>query len=117
MNQSQPPKVVSLMPTPIMEAHIMPRYDEGYDPLQEWFTSVLADFGEVSGTAIIKSFIAHLGGCRISIPDFDDLSRQERDRKIRAAFNGVNYNELAERFGISARWVRRIIDGEKSLKR
>lgn len=95
----------------------MPRYDEEYYPLQEWFTSVLADFGEVSGTAIIHSFIAHLGGCRISIPDLGYLFRQERDRKIRAGFNGTNYTELAERWGLSPRQIRRIIDGEKSLKR
>ena len=90
----------------------MPKYDT-HDPLHDWFHSLLTDFGEASGTAIIRSFIAHCGGCRISVPDFDDLYRQERDRKIRTAFTGSNYNELAERWGISVRQVRYIIDGER----
>jgi Mor family transcriptional regulator len=95
---------------------MMPKND-ACDPLQEWFRCLLADFGEASGRAIIRSFVAHCGGCRISVPDFEDLSRQERDRRIRAAFTGTNYGELSERFGISRRQIRYIIDGERSHKR
>lgn len=91
---------------------------ETREALQEWFRSLITDFGEASGHAIIKSFISFCGGLRISVPDFEDLWREERDRRIRAAFNGVNYTELAERFTnfkgecLSVRQIRYIIDGE-----
>lgn len=88
--------------------------NDNREALQEWFRALLANFGEASGAAIIKSFVSHCGGLRISVPDFEDLYREERDRRIRAAFNGKNYGELSERFGISARQVRYIIDGERT---
>lgn len=37
-----------------------------------------------------------------------------RDEKIRAEFNGRNYHVLARRYGLSARHIRRIVDGQRS---
>ena len=36
-------------------------------------------------------------------------ARVLRDRRIRDAFDGSNHHELAERFGLDARQVRRIV--------
>ena len=91
--------------------------------LDEWFSALLTDFGSKSGEAIIKSFIAHCGGLRITVPSREDLTREERDRRIRALFNGRNYSELAERFtnskgdALSVRQIRYIIDGDRASHR
>ena len=119
------PQPVGYMPTPnqtqTMEVMTMPKSDNR-EALQDWFRSLFATFGEAPGTIIINSFVSYCGGLRISIPDFEDLYREERDRRIRAAFNGSNYSELAERFTnfkgerLSVRQIRYIIDGERRAR-
>ena len=88
-----------------------PRSDNR-EALDQLFHRLRADFGHASGQAIIKTIIEELGGLRVSIPDLDDLYREERDNQIRAAFNGHNYEEISLRWNLSIRQVRYIIDGE-----
>lgn len=68
-------------------------------------------FGEASGKAIMQKFVMELKGLRISIPDHDDIFREERNRRIRAKYNGSNHAELAINWGISIVHVRNIIRG------
>jgi len=93
-----------------------PRSDNR-EALDRLFHRLRTDFGSSSGQAIIKTIIEELGGLRISVPDLDDLYREERDRQIRAEFNGHNYEELALRRGLSIRHVRHIINGSPSKPR
>lgn len=69
-------------------------------------------FGDASGAVIMRKFLVELGGIRISFPDMEDLWREERNRKIRAAYNGSNHAELAIKWGMSVVHVRNIIRGE-----
>lgn len=68
-------------------------------------------FGDASGTVIMRKLLLDLGGLRISFPDMEDLWRSERNRKIRAKYNGSNHAELAINWGISIVHVRNIIRG------
>ena len=50
----------------------------------------------------------------VSVPSVPQLraflERDDRDAAIRAGFDGRNYDELARRFRLSSRQVRRIVD-------
>ena len=85
--------------------------NDNREALDHLFHRLRTDFGHASGQAIIRAIIEELGGLRVTVPDFKDLYREERNRRIIARFNGANYNELAECFGLHVRTVRKIIDG------
>lgn len=78
--------------------------------VDELFRRIIAEYGEVSGWAIIKTIVSESGGQRLYIPDQDELYRRERNGKIRAAFNGANIKELALLWGLSPYRIRCIID-------
>jgi Mor family transcriptional regulator len=102
-----------------MEVPVMTTKSDNREALDGLYHRLCTDFGEASGLTIIRTITEELGGLRVSIPDLQDLQREERDRRIRALFNGNNYNELAERFTnsrgerLSVRQIRNIIDGER----
>ncbi len=66
--------------------------------------------GSADPRIILRILYEELGGMRLNIPTIKDLEIEERDRRIRLAFNGVNYHELAVRWGLSVRHVRRIVN-------
>ena len=67
------------------------------------------DFGEAKGTAIAHTITEELGGLRLSVPQRRRMSREKRNMRMRARFQGNNYDELAADFGLSSRQVRNII--------
>jgi Mor family transcriptional regulator len=81
---------------------------ETQDALDRLFHRLCTDFGEASGKTIIRTIIEELGGLRLSFPDMREVSREERDQRVRARFRG-NYDELASYFRLSPRQVRNII--------
>ena len=96
----------------------MPK-SKNYEIVQGLFKRLYATFGAKSGDEVINIIVQELGGFRVSIPDFKDLNRLERNRKIRAQFfsemkSGDEreriYRILAARWGISPVQVRRIIN-------
>jgi Mor family transcriptional regulator len=105
-----------------MEVPVMTTKSDNREALDGLYHRLCTDFGESSGLAIIRTITEELGGLRVSIPDLQDLEREERDRKIRALFNGNNYYELAQRFTnakgerLSIRQIRYIIDGVRSKR-
>ncbi|MDH3973655.1 MAG: hypothetical protein OEV42_05185 [Deltaproteobacteria bacterium] len=70
---------------------------------------LIAILGEKKGKEAFRKIIYPFGGSLVYIPSETKLSKEERNKRIRSAFNGENYNELARKHGISARWVRKII--------
>lgn len=99
--------------TMTMEGRMSNR-SENREALDGLFHRLYSEFGRASGEAIIRSIVEELGGLRVSIPDINDLYREERDRRICASFTGDNYEELAIRNGLSWRQIRRIIESERS---
>jgi Mor transcription activator family len=69
------------------------------------------EFGEASGKAIMQKLLFELRDMRLTFPNFEDLAREERNRKIRAEFRG-NYSETALRWGMSPAAVRKIVMDE-----
>jgi|GEM_PF-3388957 len=78
--------------------------------LLDLFRELSRRFKQASGEAIMRNFLMELKGCRISFPSIQTLSREERNRTIRAKFTGGNYGELALRFGLTKGFVKRMID-------
>lgn len=66
-------------------------------------------FGEEKGKEVLKEIIYPFAGSVVYIPSETKLSKEERNQRIRFEFTGDNYNVLAQRYGISCRWVRKII--------
>lgn len=75
---------------------------------EELFDGFHRRFGELA-PLIIQFMVESAGGLQIRIPDLQDLWRKERNRRIRNEFTGFNYEELAIKYGIKARQVRRIV--------
>lgn len=69
-------------------------------------------FGDASGSVIMRKFITELKGLRISFPDHRDLYREERNRKIKLAWDGSNTGELAELWSLRERQILRIVREE-----
>lgn len=89
----------------------MPSNTDNAEALLALYACLCERFQQASGEAIMRKFIIELKGSRISFPDYDDLSREVRNRKIRAAFKG-NYTELSLRFGLDVSQVWRIVNEE-----
>ena len=81
---------------------------ENQEVIEELFGQLHAKFGEFA-PEIIKTLVEVLGGARLTFPDFDFLYRQERNRRIRNEFTGCNHEELAIRYRVSKKHVRRIL--------
>jgi len=92
-----------------------PRSDNR-EALDRLFHRLQSEFGPASARAITRAILEEMGGLRVSIPDLDELHREERDARIRAAFNGRNYEELAIRWNLSVRRVRYIIDRQAARR-
>ncbi len=66
--------------------------------------------GEESARTAVDVIIEEWGGCRLDIPTGADSRRRRRDAEIRRMFSmGLGVPELRERYGLSARHVRRIV--------
>jgi Mor family transcriptional regulator len=58
---------------------------------------------------ICADISAAVGGQKVYIPVKRPFSYAERNAEIRAAFHGNNHSEVAERFGLTPRHVRRVL--------
>jgi Mor family transcriptional regulator len=72
------------------------------------FSRFHSEFGNLS-PQIIQVMVEVLGGYRITFPDLQDLYRAERNRRLMNEFNGGNYQELAIKYRLRIRQVRRIV--------
>lgn len=66
---------------------------------------------EVIGVDNLLALSDALGGEQLYVPRPERLAAARRNREIRAAFNGRNYRELAQRHGLTVRWIRTIVAG------
>lgn len=65
---------------------------------------------KVLGLDTAIRLVQFFGGCNLYVPREETISRAIRDKKIRQEFNGVNYDEIADKYCLSARQVRNIIN-------
>jgi len=90
----------------------MPTNPENTEALLSLYNYLCELFQPASAEAIMRKFLLELKGCRISFPDYEDLYREERNRKIRSMFTGQNYKELACIFNLSPRRIWEIVNKE-----
>ncbi len=79
--------------------------------IQEIFNSLHREFGKLA-PQIIQILAGCIGGVRLTFPDLQDIYREDRNRRIRNEFTGANHEELAIKYRLKARWVRRILQVE-----
>ncbi len=84
---------------------------EVHETLLRWMNRVRKEFGDETGSAIIRSLLEECGSCRIRVPDLYFLYCAERNEMIRNKFTGANHEELAITFSLHVRHVRRIVNG------
>lgn len=63
---------------------------------------------ETIGVEHLYQFTEIAGGATLYIPKPDSLLRPVRDAHIKEEFNGWNYFELAQKYGVTERWVRQV---------
>lgn len=63
--------------------------------------------GEESTFALLKNF----GGTHIYLPKIDTINRQSRNKRIIDDFNrGMSFREMSQKYGISDRTIRGIVN-------
>lgn len=92
-----------------------PISDDPIDIIEQEAAAVAHYFGVQAADDFAKSLVHRLtfllDGERVHFtPRRRAFSRARRD-EIRAAFTGRNFSELARRFGVSVRYVRKIVNG------
>lgn len=63
---------------------------------------------------LVERVADHLGGEPFYLPKADVIRRHRRDQALLCEFNGRNERSLARRYGLSERYVRRLIERERS---
>ncbi|TLM60961.1 MAG: hypothetical protein FDZ69_13715 [Deltaproteobacteria bacterium] len=85
--------------------------DDNRGLIRQLLLRLHVDFGELA-PAIIKIMAEEVGGARLIFPDMKALCRSDRNSRIRADFKGNNHEDLAIKYGIKKRQVRRIVQNE-----
>ena len=67
---------------------------------------------DIAGFEGINAFSESLGGMTIYIPSMRKIILDCIVEEVRKNYDGKNYNRLADKYGISARQLRRMVSGE-----
>ncbi|MBA3012949.1 MAG: DNA-binding protein [Proteobacteria bacterium] len=65
---------------------------------------------ELIGLKATLKIASEYSGETIYIPKHDSITRAVRDRAIREEYTGANHKELAKKFNLTTRIIRKIID-------
>lgn len=79
----------------------------------ETFEEIRQAVGDVAAQKVLKIFTMRHGGQQMTIPDPQDIYREDRDRQICKKFDGVNIVELGILFHLSPTQIRRILAGKR----
>lgn len=69
---------------------------------------------EVAGLETAKKIVAALGGDSLYVPKVESVIRLARNRRINKEFTGFNHKELAIKYGLTTRHIRKIVDKQLS---
>jgi len=83
------------------------RHENG-EVIRDLFDRLHREFGRLA-PQIIQVMVESVGGVRLTFPDLQDIYRAERNRRIRAEFTGANHEELAIKYRLKVRRIRRIL--------
>lgn len=74
------------------------------------------ELAELVGLDAYKKMVAGYAGSFVYIPKEETLTTGVRNKRIVKEFNGANYSELAHRYNLTERYVRRILAKEHSYE-
>ena len=67
------------------------------------------ELAEIVGLEVYNMLIENFGGCQMYIPKRETIFKNIRNKEIKKDFNGFNYRELAKKYNLSEKTVRKII--------
>jgi len=67
------------------------------------------ELAELIGIEAYKTLVYNYAGSSIYVPKVDTLINVDRQDKIRSEFDGYNFRELALKYDVSERTIRRIV--------
>lgn len=62
--------------------------------------------------ALVDRYVQRLGGSTVYVRNARVLQRERLAQEVRAKFNGRNTRALAREYGVSVRWVQKLLGGE-----
>lgn len=71
---------------------------------------LLRAIAEEIGTDNLLKLAVLVGGSTFYMPQAESILRPLRDLKIREEYNGYNIADLSRKYGVSQRWVQRIVN-------
>ncbi len=77
----------------------------GLDDLKPEYREIVDIIGFDQFIGLVERF----GGFQLYIPKPDSLVRNERNELIKSEFNGFNFRDLAQRYGLTERHIREIV--------
>lgn len=80
-----------------------------HEAIEQLFDCLQREFGNIA-PHIIKTLVNCVGGLRLTFPDLQDIYRVERNKRIRNEFTGFNHEELANKYRLKPRQIRRIVN-------
>ena len=87
---------------------------EHAEVISNLFERFHSEFGRLA-PQIIQVMVEVVGGYRLTFPDLRDLYRSERDRRIHNEFTGNNHEELAIKYRLRVRQIRRILNRREKI--
>lgn len=74
---------------------------------------IYKDIAAAIGVGNFYKLAEVVGGTTVYIPKPESVVRPVRDSRIKAEFNGYNHQELAQKYGVTDRWVRQLCGNGK----
>lgn len=78
----------------------------------------LPEFGQeiaqIVGVQDALKILEALSGQEIYFPSPQQITKPVRDKLIKDSFDGNNFKQLAKKWGLSVRWVRKIVQERKA---
>lgn len=85
--------------------------------IKRLFRKLREKLGRKTGNQVIELVLDELSGMRLVFPTAREVGRWDRDAQIIELFDGGNHQELADRFGIRPRQIRRILHREVARRK
>lgn len=80
------------------------------DGLQmEDLSEVWQQIAGIIGLENVKRLYKEFPGTNVYVPKLDELERSDRNKRIRAEFDGYNFRELGKKYGLTEVTIRNIV--------
>lgn len=84
---------------------------ESIDEIPQQYRELVRVIGLEATVKLCREF----GGADTYIPKIDGLMAAKQRELIRREWNGSNTEALARKYGMSVRWIRKIVEGKTAV--